>query len=169
MMKAVRKAGLPACAVLCICCMFGCAGKKNDSISCSGLTAPNTYKIYLHVSRENDPNGNVARSLEKKTDLSLFQLNHEVKVLQDIASIGSDGLLLKIEVIGGVRTAFSKRIGIRYQLINNSNKQVLFNKVEEMSSKMGGEKITIKMSQNIARTVDDLVTCIQKSRIKDKL
>jgi hypothetical protein len=143
-------------------CMFGCASAIKDMITCNELRAPNSYNIYLYVSTEHDLNENIVKSLEKKTDFSLFQLNHEVAVLQDLEGVGSDGMLLKIDIIGNVRSAFSKRIGIRYQIINNSTREVMFSKVEELSSKLGGEKITIKMAKNIARDVDDVIKCIKK-------
>ncbi len=101
--------------------------------------------------------------MEGNTSYALLQMDQDVKVVTDLQNIGTDGALLTIDIIGSMRGGVSKRIDVRYELVGNNTKQVLLKGKDAVGSKLGYNKITIKMGKNIARKVVDVLNCIQKT------
>lgn len=149
-------------AVLIVGNILGCASTPaNDRSVCDGLTAPASYQIFLFLSKEYNPPEQIVQALENNTTYALLQLNQDVKIVKDLKTVGNDGILLRIDIIGSRRGGVSKRIDIRYQIINNASKEVMVKENDAVNSKLGYEKITIKLGRKIANKVNGLISCMQ--------
>jgi hypothetical protein len=113
------------------------------------------------MSKEHNPNEQILQALEGNTSYALLQMNQDVKVITDLQTVGEDGVLLKIDILGSLRGGVSKRIDMRYELINNNTKTALLQGKEAVGSKLGYNKITVKMGRKIARKVTDFISCLQ--------
>jgi len=142
--------------------ILGCASTPaNDRSICNELAAPTSYTIYLFVTKEYNPPAEILQALENNTTYALLQLNQDVKIVNNMETVGSDGILLRIDIIGSLRGGVSKRIDIRYEVMNNASKEIMIKEKDAVSSKLGYNKITIKLGRNIAHKVTDLISCIQ--------
>ena len=143
--------------------VIGCASSPaKDQAACNIVTVPASYKVYLYMSKEHNPNQQIMEALEGNSSYALLQLDQDVKIVSDLQSVGTEGLLLTIDIIGNMQGGVSKRIDIRYELTNVSTKELLLRGKDALSSKLGYNKITIKMGKNIARNVTEFLNCIKK-------
>ena len=143
--------------------LLGCASKAtNSKVVCNQqITVPNSHKIYLFVSDKYNPDPKIAQAMRDNTAYALLRLDHEVKKVEDMAEVGSDGVLLQIDIIGNVRRGISKRIDIRYQVINNATGQVMLKEKDGRGSGFGYNKITVVLGRNIAKKYGDLRSCFE--------
>jgi len=158
-----RKIILLIGALVSIVCLSGCASKLPNDF-CKELAVPDSFKVYLFVTTEYNPPAEIRQALEHNTTYALLQLNQEVKVINSTEGIGSDGILLQIDITGSLRSGMSKRVDVRYQVVNNASHEVMLKEKDAASSKLGYNKIVIKLGRNIGHKVDDLISCIQRSR-----
>ena len=147
-------------ALMSIVCWSGCASRSANDY-CKNLTAPASFKVYLFVTNEYNPPAEIRNALEHNTTYALLQLNQEVKVINSAEAIGNDGILLQIDITGSLRSGMSKRIDVRYQVVNNASHEVMLKEKDAASSKLGYNKIVIKLGRNIGHRVDDMIRCIQ--------
>ncbi len=150
-------------ALMSMSCLHGCAGvQPGDATNCGDLAAPRSYKVYLFVSKESVPNEGIVQTLEYRTNMSLLKQGYEVETIKDAEDMNSDGLLLRIDLVGIVQEPTVKRIGVQYVLINNSTKEVMHYKYEEIGPFVSYSSAVNKIGRNIAREVDVKMKCIQE-------
>jgi len=147
--------------------MAGCASASlNGKSICSEFTTPNSEKVYLFVSKEYEPHEKIVQALKQNTTYALLQKIKDVKIIYDIKSVKSDGVLLQIDIIRSFRGGVSKRIDIRYQLINTANQEIMIEGTDAIKSKFGYNKITIALGNRLARKVNNIFSCFGKQGTK---
>lgn len=147
---------------------FGCASASlNGRNMCDKLTAPDSEKVYLFVSKEYEPHEKIVQAVKQNTVYALLQKIKDVKIIDDVKSVKDDGVLLQIDIIRSFRGGVSKRIDIRYQLINTANQEVMIEGTDAVKSRFGYNKITIALGNRLARKVGNILRCLEKQSAKE--
>lgn len=100
---------------------------------------------------------------------SLLMRDIDVKNASDSYNERTDGMLLTIEILRAFRGGTSKRIDIRYQLINRSNNEVMLDEKDAISSKFGYNKITIAYGNKLSATISQLITSLKNRNVSHRI
>jgi hypothetical protein len=142
--------------------IFACASRPSNRKSvCNEITLPNSYKIYLFVSNDYTSQEKIVEALESHTVVPLLQRTQDVKIVKDLEDVGSDGVLLQIDLMRAFLRGVSKRIEIQYQIINNETNEVMIKEKDALESMFGYNNIAIVLGKRISVKVTNLISCFE--------
>ena len=147
----------------------GCATNKSSREAtitriCNGHKTPSSNRIYVYVSDKFPANKNIVRALQASITDSLLLRTDKVKVINKAEDARPDGLLLKIYVTNARRIIFTRRIDVRFELINPLSKKVVSEGKEASSTSFGYNKITKTLGKRVTKRIDPALKCFDFRR-----
>jgi len=85
----------------------------------------------------------------------------DVESLASSFGKGTDGMLLKVDILRAFAGGVSKRIDIRYELVNRSNGEIMLAGQDAIKSKLGYTKITVALGNRMSARVQQLVDSLK--------
>lgn len=154
--------------IVCMALAAGCASGPAvpEEELCSKVARPLSYKVYVYVKRDADPPDALVQALAYNTSSALLVQEREVKVVKDLRDVGTDGMRVEIELVRNFRGGVSKRIDIRYDIINNATQAVMVKGTGKGKSKLGYNKIAVKLGRQIANKVGEVIRCFEKGGVQ---
>lgn len=125
------------------------------------LTLPSSFTLHLHVSNPTGAPDAIIKAIMQNISSNLLMRDMDVKIASDLSNKETDGMLLQIDILRAFQGGVSKRIDIRYQLINRSNDEVMINGKDSVSSKFGYNKITVALGNRVSAKVTRLINSLK--------
>jgi hypothetical protein len=157
--------------VVIACSILGCRHTQQAIYNPSyrALALPSSFTLYLHVSNPSGAPEEIVKAMTENIAGSLLMRDIDVKNASDSYNERTDGMLLTIEILRAFRGGTSKRIDIRYQLINRSNNEVMLDEKDAISSKFGYNKITIAYGNKLSATISQLITSLKNRNVSHRI